>query len=169
MTENGNRKRTRIPFEEKYNETRIERYKRLRRTDAHESLQEIMGKQARFRDIQEPAIKAIMAGESPVITVMGTGGEKNLLFMLPAYYSQSGMTVTSTVTRMMRLAGTAGLGSWSGTGFMETSRYGSRSRSKRRPRLRPTSTPRLRLRLRLRLTTTPTSCQHSRSDPRPYT
>jgi superfamily II DNA helicase RecQ len=93
MTENRERKRTRAPFEEEYNEARIERWKRLRRTDVHESLQEMMGEQARFRGIQEPAIKAIMAGESPVVTVMGTEGGKSLLFILPAYCSRGGMTV----------------------------------------------------------------------------
>jgi superfamily II DNA helicase RecQ len=93
ITENGGRKRTQAPFKEEYNETRIERWKRLRRTDVHESLQEMMGEQARFRGIQEPAIKAIMAGESPVVAVIGTGGEKSLLFILPAYCSRGGMTV----------------------------------------------------------------------------
>jgi superfamily II DNA helicase RecQ len=56
----------------------------------YESLQEMMGEQARFRGIQEPAIKAIMAGESPVVAVTGTGGGKSLLFMLPAYCSRGG-------------------------------------------------------------------------------
>lgn len=34
-----------------------------------------------------------MAGESPVVTVIRTGGEKSLLFILPAYYSRNGITV----------------------------------------------------------------------------
>jgi superfamily II DNA helicase RecQ len=34
-----------------------------------------------------------MAGESPVITVIGTGGGKSLLFMLSAFYSGGGVSV----------------------------------------------------------------------------
>jgi superfamily II DNA helicase RecQ len=86
-------KRKRVPFEEEYEEARIERYKRLRRTDVQTALQEIMGPQAQFRGIQESVIKTIMAGESPIVAVMGTGGGKSLLFMLPAYCSRSGVTV----------------------------------------------------------------------------
>ena len=86
-------KRKRLSFEEEYEEVRIERCKRLRRTDVQTALQEVMGPEARFRGIQEPAIKAIMTGESPVVAVMGTGGGKSLLFMLPAYCSRSGVTV----------------------------------------------------------------------------
>jgi superfamily II DNA helicase RecQ len=52
-----------------------------------------MGEHARFRGIQELAIAAIMAGESPVVQITGTGGGKSLSFMLPAYYVPGGVTV----------------------------------------------------------------------------
>jgi superfamily II DNA helicase RecQ len=34
--------------------------------------------------VQEEAMAAIVAGESPVVAVMPTGGRKSLLFILPA-------------------------------------------------------------------------------------
>src|SRR6202044_3335015 len=43
---------------------------------------------------------------------------------------------TSTVIRVTRLAGTIGLGSWSGSGFIETSKCRNRSKLGRRLRLR---------------------------------
>jgi superfamily II DNA helicase RecQ len=44
----------------------------------------IIGDSAEFQGVQEAAIKAITAGESPVVTVMPTGAGKSLLFMLLA-------------------------------------------------------------------------------------
>jgi superfamily II DNA helicase RecQ len=38
-------------------------------------------------------MRAIMARESPVVAVMGTGGGKSLLFMLPAFCSDGGVSV----------------------------------------------------------------------------
>jgi superfamily II DNA helicase RecQ len=80
-------KRKRALFEKKYKEARIDRYKRLRATNIYNALKQIMGEQAEFRGVQEMAMRAIMAGESPIIAVIGTGGEKSLLFILPAFYS----------------------------------------------------------------------------------
>ncbi|KAI1589201.1 RecQ Superfamily II DNA helicase, partial [Pyrenophora tritici-repentis] len=53
----------------------------------------MMGEKAKFRGVQEAAIKAITAGESPVVAVMPTGAGKSLLFMLPAWAEQGGTTV----------------------------------------------------------------------------
>jgi superfamily II DNA helicase RecQ len=47
-------------------------------------LQRIIGKTAKFRSVQEEAIAAIVAGESPVVAVIVTGGGKSLLFILLA-------------------------------------------------------------------------------------
>jgi superfamily II DNA helicase RecQ len=52
-----------------------------------------MGKEARFRSVQEQAIQAIQAGVSPVVAVMATGGGKSVLFMLPAWVEPGGTTV----------------------------------------------------------------------------
>jgi superfamily II DNA helicase RecQ len=47
----------------------------------------------RFQGVQDPAIRAIQRGESPVITVMLTGGGKSMLFMVPAFATPGSMTV----------------------------------------------------------------------------
>jgi superfamily II DNA helicase RecQ len=52
--------------------------------DTKAALQRMMGGQARFRGVQEKAIQAIVAGESPVVAVMPTGAGTSILFMLPA-------------------------------------------------------------------------------------
>ncbi|KAH2219344.1 hypothetical protein KXV37_002714 [Aspergillus fumigatus] len=47
----------------------------------------------RFRGVQDPAIRAIQRGESPVIVVMLTGGGKSMLFMMPVFTAPGGTTV----------------------------------------------------------------------------
>ena len=80
-------KRKRTLFEEEYKEARINRCKRLRAINIHDALKQVMREQTEFRGVQKAAIRAIMAGESPVMAVIGIGGGKNLLFMLPAFCS----------------------------------------------------------------------------------
>jgi superfamily II DNA helicase RecQ len=53
----------------------------------------MMGKTAEFRGVQEEAMAAIVAGESPVVAVIAIGGGKSLLFMLLAWVEQGGTTV----------------------------------------------------------------------------
>ena len=57
----------------------------MRQIDIDLALRQLIGPHAQFRGIQREAITAIMAGVSPVVAIMGTGGGKSLLFMLPAY------------------------------------------------------------------------------------
>ncbi|KAG9378483.1 RecQ Superfamily II DNA helicase [Pyrenophora tritici-repentis] len=75
-------KRKRAPFESEADEARVDRWQRLRKMDARAQLKRMMGEEAKFRGVQEAAIKAITAGES-----------KSLLFMLPAWAEQGGTTV----------------------------------------------------------------------------
>ncbi len=89
----GLKKRKRAPFESEAEEGRIDRWSRLRKMDVEVQLKRMMGKEAAFRGIQEEAIKAIVAGESPVVAVMPTGAGKSMLFMLPAWAEQGGTTV----------------------------------------------------------------------------
>lgn len=76
-------KRRRGPDEEA-EDVQFTRWKRVRRMDMQVQLETMMGPQARFRGVQEASIRAIVGGHGPIVTVMGTGGGKSLLFMLPA-------------------------------------------------------------------------------------
>ena len=87
------RKRKRCPFEDDADEERFSRRARLKRMDAAEQLRRMMGDGVEFRSKQEEAMKAIQAGESPVVTVMPTGEGKSILFMLPAWVEPGGTTV----------------------------------------------------------------------------
>ena len=87
------RKRKRAPFESEADEARIDRWQRLRKMDSGKQLKRMMGSEAEFRGVQRQAINAIIAGESPVVAVMPTGGGKSLLFMLPAFAEQGSTTV----------------------------------------------------------------------------
>jgi superfamily II DNA helicase RecQ len=57
-----------------------QRWKRLREVDIKEELKRMMGEQAQFRGLQEPALEAIMRNESPILVVIGTRAGKSLLF-----------------------------------------------------------------------------------------
>jgi hypothetical protein len=87
-------KRKRAPFEMEAEEGRMARRFRLSEAKVAEALQRMMGnEQMAFRGVQEPAMRAIQAGESPVVVVMPTGGGKSMLFMLPAWVEPGGLTV----------------------------------------------------------------------------
>jgi hypothetical protein len=60
--------------------------------DLEGELKAMVGPKAQFRGVQEGALRAIMAQKSPVVVVMGTGGGKSMLFMLPARCS-TGLTI----------------------------------------------------------------------------
>ncbi|MCJ1379568.1 hypothetical protein MMC17_002670 [Xylographa soralifera] len=87
------RKRARAPFEEVAGESRLARGKRLRGADLEGELQALMGEGSRFRGPQKAALEAIMHGESRVLVVMGTGGGKSLIFMLPTWCGSGGTTI----------------------------------------------------------------------------
>jgi superfamily II DNA helicase RecQ len=87
------RKRKRAPFESEADEARIDRWQRLRKIDTSKQLKRMMGNEVEFQGVQKAAMEAIVAGESPVVAVMPTGGGKSLLFMLPAFAEQGGTTV----------------------------------------------------------------------------
>jgi superfamily II DNA helicase RecQ len=91
--EKASKKRKRAPFECEADEARIDQWGRLRKMDTTAQLQRIIGKTAKFRGVQKEAVAAMVAGESPVVAVMPTGGGKSLLFMLPAWAEQGGTTV----------------------------------------------------------------------------
>ena len=86
-------KRKIAPFQAEAEDARMVRWKRMRKVDIHQELRRLMGLNCQFRGIQEPAIQAIMEGKSPVVAVMGTGGGKSLLFMLPASCGGGGTSI----------------------------------------------------------------------------
>ena len=69
------------------------RWKQLRYANVQAKLETMLGPGAQFRGKQRPAIDAVMQGQSPVMVIMGTGGGKSMLFMLPAACSHGGCTV----------------------------------------------------------------------------
>ncbi|KAF2179198.1 P-loop containing nucleoside triphosphate hydrolase protein [Zopfia rhizophila CBS 207.26] len=66
-----------------------------------EQLKALLGEQAQFRSVQKPAIQAIMRQKSPVVVIMGTGGGKSVLFMLPASCSR-GVTIVIVPLTLLR-------------------------------------------------------------------
>ena len=56
-------------------------------------LELLFGKCSSFRTIQESVVRAIYSGQSPILSVLPTGGGKSLLFLLPASYDFSGVTI----------------------------------------------------------------------------
>lgn len=89
----GDRKRKREEFEIEAQEVPYQRLKRMRQIDIRRQMQVMMKTDVEFRGIQEPAIQAIMRGESVVIQITGTGGGKSMSFMLPAFCVPGGVTV----------------------------------------------------------------------------
>lgn len=92
----GRGRRGRMQYDEEIEEGQIMRWKQLRRVDIHQELERMLGEDAQFRGLQEPAIRAIMRHESPILAVMGTGVGKSMLFMLPAKSIRTGTTIVIT-------------------------------------------------------------------------
>ena len=82
-----------MPFTSEAEDVSFQRWKRLRGIDIPVELTRMMGSHARFRGVQEAAIRSIIHGDSPVVVVMGTGGGKSLVFMLPAWCSSGGTSI----------------------------------------------------------------------------
>lgn len=73
-------------------EEQFRRWRDMRMVDLERQLKAMVGSTAHFRGVQRPALQAIMQQRSPVVVIMGTGGGKSMLFMLPARCS-TGLTV----------------------------------------------------------------------------
>jgi superfamily II DNA helicase RecQ len=72
----------------------MERRHQLATMDMEAAAQRMTGQpKMRFQGVQDPAIRAIQWGESPIVAVMPTGGGKSMLFMVPAFTAPSGTTV----------------------------------------------------------------------------
>ncbi|MGI4799967.1 MAG: DEAD/DEAH box helicase [Janthinobacterium lividum] len=94
---NADRKRMKsgpvTAWEEQAEQTRVARWKWLKKVDLDDELKRMIGPDAEFRGTQKPAIEAIVRGEPRVVAVMATGEGKSVLFMLPAICAPDGLTV----------------------------------------------------------------------------
>ncbi len=86
-------KRKGLPWDDEMREVQLKRWKAMREVNIWRQLERLEGRGAQFRGVQEAAVDAIMRGDSLVLTIMGTGSGKSLLFMLPASCRVAGMTV----------------------------------------------------------------------------
>ncbi|KAI0997534.1 hypothetical protein K3495_g10655 [Podosphaera aphanis] len=71
----------------------FQRWKTLRQINLEKQLINLLGPTAKFKGIQRPVLDAIKQRQSPIVTIIGTGGGKSLLFMLPASCSRDGVTI----------------------------------------------------------------------------
>ena len=86
-------KRKREAFESAREEVRFQRLHELQQVNISGQLQQMMGRGAEFRGQQSSVIRAIVAGDTPIVQITSTGGGKSLSFMLPAYCSPDGTTI----------------------------------------------------------------------------
>lgn len=98
----ASKKRRRCPFEDEAEEERLDRWIRLNKMNGEERLKQLVGKEAVFRSVQEPALDAIKAGHSPVVAVMPTGAGKSVLFTLPAWAEPGGTTMVVVPLKSLR-------------------------------------------------------------------
>jgi len=69
--------------------------------DIKEELKHILGEQAKFQGLQEPALEAIMRNKSLILVVIGIGAGKSLLFQLLAHSQKSGTTVVIVLLKSL--------------------------------------------------------------------
>jgi superfamily II DNA helicase RecQ len=81
----------------------MERRHQLATMDLEAAAQCMTGRpNMRFRGVQDPAMRAIQRGESPVVAVMPTGGGKSMLFMVPAFAAPGGTTIVVVLLVALR-------------------------------------------------------------------
>ncbi|EAW22049.1 uncharacterized protein NFIA_024280 [Aspergillus fischeri NRRL 181] len=91
-------KRKQAPWADEAEISRMERRHQLATMDLKAAAQRMTGQPMMwFRGVQDPAIRAIQQGESPVVAVMPTGGGKSMLLMVPAFATPGGTTVVVLV------------------------------------------------------------------------
>ncbi|KAL8686415.1 MAG: hypothetical protein Q9218_007122 [Villophora microphyllina] len=69
------------------------RWRALYEADPIQQLRSLYGDSAHLRPLQADSLRRILRGESPLLVVMPTGAGKSLLFVLPASYEASEITV----------------------------------------------------------------------------
>jgi hypothetical protein len=87
-------KQKRAPWEDEAEVSWMEQRHQLATMDMEAAAQRMTRQpKMRFQGVQDPAIRAIQRGESPIVAVMPTGGGKSMLFMVPAFTAPGGTTV----------------------------------------------------------------------------
>ncbi|KAH3055635.1 hypothetical protein KXW16_006716, partial [Aspergillus fumigatus] len=82
------------PWEDEAEVSRMERQHQLATIDLEAATQRMTRRpDMQFRGVQDPAMRVIQQGESPVVAVMPTGGGKSMLFMVPAFAAPGGTTI----------------------------------------------------------------------------
>jgi superfamily II DNA helicase RecQ len=74
----------------------------MRQAAVQPLLARIVGPQAQFQGIQKAAIDAVMSQVPWVLGVMGTGGGKSMIFMVPAAWERAGTTIVVVPTVSLR-------------------------------------------------------------------
>jgi superfamily II DNA helicase RecQ len=69
--------------------------------DIQKQLESLVGKEARFQNIQQAVMQAIMQQKSPIIVIISTGAGKSMLFTLPAS-CLTGLTVVVVLLVSLR-------------------------------------------------------------------
>ena len=93
-----------VPWKEKADNSQIMQQHCLNTIDITQILRQMTGqKTIQFRGIQAAALQAIQDGESPVLAVIQTDREKNMLFILPVF-AESG-EITIIVVPLLLLCG----------------------------------------------------------------
>ncbi|PKX88400.1 uncharacterized protein P174DRAFT_426093 [Aspergillus novofumigatus IBT 16806] len=84
----------RAPWEDEAEVSCMECRHQLAIMDLEAAAQCMMGRPAMwFWGVQDPAMRAIQWGESPVVAVMPMGGGKSILFIVPAFTAPGGTTI----------------------------------------------------------------------------
>ncbi|KAL8991046.1 MAG: hypothetical protein Q9169_007961 [Polycauliona sp. 2 TL-2023] len=90
----GEGKRKQAGWEANAESGRRKRHRRMRTVDVDSELRQMMNdEQAEFRGFQKSVVEAIMSDQERVLAIMPTGGGKSLLFMLPAFCGEGGITI----------------------------------------------------------------------------
>ena len=89
-------KRKQAGWEADMENERRKRHRRFRTIDIDMELRRMMqNDHAEFRGFQKSVVESIMSGQERILAIMPTGGGKSLLFMLPAFCGEGGVTIVS--------------------------------------------------------------------------
>ncbi|KAF4156536.1 hypothetical protein CNMCM6936_006436 [Aspergillus lentulus] len=90
-------KRKQAPWEDEAEVSRMERRHQLATMDLEVAAQRMTRRpDIQFQGVQDPAMRAIQRGESPMVAVMPTSRGKSMLFIVPAFAAPRGTTIVES-------------------------------------------------------------------------